>query len=104
VAAVLLRASVCAGALAARKRAATAEAEILAHPQYPASGDGRLDQAWADHLAAHKDEFIASGNAHLVDKALADRAIDRIDTDRFNELADLSESPTVSALFMNRMR
>jgi hypothetical protein len=79
------------------------EPEVLPHPQYP-SGGGRLDQAWADHLAANKDDLIASGNVHLVDKELAERVVARIDNDRYDELADLEESPTVSALFMNRMR
>jgi hypothetical protein len=100
----LLECPVClAEAGATRKRARDEEVEELAHPQYP-RGDGRMAQAWADHLAAHKDELIASGSVALVDKKLEAEALDHIDVKRYNELSDLAESPTVSALFMNRMR
>jgi hypothetical protein len=99
----LLECPYCRDAKVASRKRSLEEPEVLQHPQHP-QGDGRMAQAWADHLAANKDELIASGAVHLVDRELADRVVARIDNERYDELADLKESPTVSALFMHRMR
>jgi hypothetical protein len=75
----------------------------LAHPQYPRA-DGRMAEAWADYQADHKDDFIARGACAAVDKEIERRAIDHIDDARWEELADLAESPTLSKRFKARMK
>jgi predicted Zn-ribbon and HTH transcriptional regulator len=62
----------------------------------------REESAWEQHLAEHKDEFIARGNVGAVDGDREASAIARIDQGRGEELEELRD--TFAARRARRMK